>query len=537
MYRYSVDNAVTYTSEDVVLFKESPFASFMERLTLENPGHGIPPDLDTSPPQDTITRQDDLAETLRAEQREVSLIDWDAEEPIRRTATLEAMRHGVDFIVNGQLALGPLSGSANLLMRTSGYSELGSYLYIPCDTQGKTGLQSAFRLCFLADLLHSLQGQLPPQMLIIRGGSDVLPLKTEDHIFHYLAVKQRFMLVQREFRKHRMPNPAESSAFGRWSDCANEVMKQRMLAAAEESELAPLPESEPEMEAPPVALAVGESEAPQSSQVASDVAATALPESSAPPYHKGLRVSDTLAAQAQSLSTSPGFGEAAPVAPPAPAMPTAEPPVDVPHTTAYVPGGSERTEDFDSLSVEHGAVEDHPPEALVDDDLNPPGPVVDRPEPLSELQSEPTPSQLNDETPASGGLENSDAALMNLQFIGSRLGSTPTRTTDSVPPVGRPERRRSRQEPPPQVLGDMQPLVPSAAEIPVVGESSAPDEPGVHPLDTEGFNIQASLVDRDELPPRVKRTESGMQLDEYGENSAPDFSSSLITNDVSKSDD
>ena len=43
MYRYSVDNAITYTSEDLVLFKESPFASFMERLTLENPSHGIPP--------------------------------------------------------------------------------------------------------------------------------------------------------------------------------------------------------------------------------------------------------------------------------------------------------------------------------------------------------------------------------------------------------------------------------------------------------------------------------------------------------------
>jgi predicted RecB family nuclease len=156
------------------------------------------------------------------------------DEPRRRTATLEAMRHGADFVVNGQLALGPLSGSANLLMRTSGYSDLGDYLYVPCDTQGKTNLHSAFRLCFLADLLHSLQGQLPPQMLIIRGGTDVVPLETEEHIYHYRAVKQRFMTAMREFRKHRMPDPAESSHFGRWSDCANEVLKQRALNAADE---------------------------------------------------------------------------------------------------------------------------------------------------------------------------------------------------------------------------------------------------------------------------------------------------------------
>ncbi|MBT3411329.1 MAG: hypothetical protein HN430_11620, partial [Halieaceae bacterium] len=167
----------------------------------------------------------------------------------RRAATLQAMRKGVDYIVNGQLALGPLSGSANLLMRTSGFSELGNYLYIPCDTQAKTTLNSAFRLCFLAALLHSLQGQLPPQMLIIRGGSDLVPLHTEDHVYHYRAVKQRFMQTMRDFRKHRMPDPAESAQFGRWSECANEVLKQRALrgeepvkdAGEEQEQMVPLP--------------------------------------------------------------------------------------------------------------------------------------------------------------------------------------------------------------------------------------------------------------------------------------------------------
>jgi hypothetical protein len=229
MYRYSVDNAVTYTSEDFVLFREAPFACWMERLSLENPDHGIPPDVGSHPPENTMERQDDIAETLRAEGKAVSLIDWDDDEPRRRAATLDAMRKGSDFIVNGQLALGPLSGSANLLMRTSGYSELGDYLYIPCDTQAKTSLHSTFRLCFLADLLHSLQGQLPPQLLVIRSGDDLVPLQTEDHIYHYRAVKQRFMAAMSSFRKHRMPDPAESSHFGRWSDCAHEVLKQRIL--------------------------------------------------------------------------------------------------------------------------------------------------------------------------------------------------------------------------------------------------------------------------------------------------------------------
>ncbi|HEY7776031.1 MAG TPA: hypothetical protein VIC02_05770, partial [Kineobactrum sp.] len=230
MYRYSVDNAVIYTSEDLVLFKESPFASWMERLTVENPGHGIVPDVGSRVPGNSMQRQDDVAEILRAEGRQVRLIAWDDAEPARRSATLEAMRQGVDYIINGQLAVGPLSGSSNLLMRTSGFSELGDYLYVPCDTQGKTNLHSAFRLCFLADLLHSLQGVLSPRMLIVRSGSDLVPLQTEDHIYHYLAVKHRFMDAQRQFRKHRMPDPSVSAHFGRWSDCANQLLRQRALA-------------------------------------------------------------------------------------------------------------------------------------------------------------------------------------------------------------------------------------------------------------------------------------------------------------------
>ena len=238
MYRYSVDQSIAYTCEDIVLFRESPFASWMERLSLENPEHGIAPDAGIASPNDSPKPESVLAGTLRAEGKNVIAIGWELGEAERRTATLAAMRHGIDFIVNGQLAVGPLSDYASLLMRTSGYSELGNYLYIPCDTQLKATLASTFRLCFLADLLHILQGQLPPQMLILRGDSDVVPLQSEDHIYHYRAVKQRFMAGQSAFRKHRMPDPVESAHFGRWSNCANELLKQRALGGEKPIELA-----------------------------------------------------------------------------------------------------------------------------------------------------------------------------------------------------------------------------------------------------------------------------------------------------------
>ncbi|MBN7797952.1 hypothetical protein [Parahaliea mediterranea] len=245
MYRYSVDHVVTYSSDDLVLFRESPFACWMERLTLENPDHGIPPDRGARPPRSPFRPQVAFAATLRANGRQFVQIDWDMDERKRRAATLEAMRTGIDFIVDGQLAVGPLAGPANLLMRTSGFSELGDYLYLPCDTQGDTGGHDIFRLCFLADLLHSIQGQLPSRMLMIRQGADELSaLDTDDHIHYYRAVKRRFMLAQKEFRKHRMPDPAESSHCGRWYDCANEVLRQRMVQRQQ-------PGREPEAEPAP----------------------------------------------------------------------------------------------------------------------------------------------------------------------------------------------------------------------------------------------------------------------------------------------
>ncbi len=544
MYRYSVDNAITYTSEDFVLFKESPFASFMERLTLENPNHGIPPDVGSEPPSDSRERQDEIAETLIAEGREVALIDWDAPEPERRAATLQAMRKGVDFVVNGQLALGPLSGSANLLMRTSGFSELGDFLYVPCDTQSKTTLQSAFRLCFLADLLHSLQGQLPPQMLIIRGGSDVLPLQTEDHIYHFLAVKQRFMTAQREFRKHRMPDPAESAHFGRWSDCANEVLKQRALG-----------KEEPELEVEDTAGPDDSQDIPELQQavVGGDTVAIATqaaepePASQQPPdparFNKGLKVSGTLADQARALAPSSADISPAPIT--APSMP-----VEVVHGTEIPPLTNAEFATLDAMPT-------------------PIEPVTGRLPPvgrnIAPEASEPSPSSA------------ADTLLDDLAFVRSRpevprafaeapdnessTNLQPTaRTPGGVVPgtVGAPggvERRRPRKAPPP-TLGDLDgpgAAAASTAEEKGAGEeaeqqAAAPAEPPPHPLDTPGFNVnRSSLVDRDEAPPAAPPTkpvpkfrgyhdelaaesdESKSHDDDWLKN-VPPFDSSLITN-------
>jgi hypothetical protein len=88
-----------------------------------------------------------------------------------------------------------------------------------------------------------------------------------------------------------MPDPAESSHFGRWSECAHEVLKQRALRAEQESE-AQVPVNEETETAPPEDLAaLAAAEPPASSSV--------QPQPRIPA--RGIPVGDTLAAQARKL--------------------------------------------------------------------------------------------------------------------------------------------------------------------------------------------------------------------------------------------
>lgn len=227
MHRDNVDDAVTYMPDDLVLFRESPFAAWMERLTLENPDHGILPDAGAPAPQPHSETVDDIVATLRAEGRNVAVIDSAQTSFERREDTLSAMRSGADFIAGGYLQQGQIAANAGLLMRTSGFSSLGNFLYIPCEARPADTRYSPFRLCVLAELLLSIQKQLPPQLLVISGSAELTPLQTEDHIYYYRAVLARFMDAMTNFRKHKMPDPSESAFFGRWSECASEVLKQR----------------------------------------------------------------------------------------------------------------------------------------------------------------------------------------------------------------------------------------------------------------------------------------------------------------------
>lgn len=232
MRRFSVDNSIIYSAMDLVLFRESPFAVWMERLALENPGHGIIPDQGSKIPISPYTPQVAFARRLQERGRDVAQIGWHIGERERREATLAAMHEGVQFIIDGQLCDGPLAGPVNLLVRTSGQSHLGAYLYLPGDTQGNDSQYDPFRLCFSADLLAAMQGCLPPYLLLAQPDDELLSMQTEDHIQHYREIKAGFLAAQTDFSPNDMPDPSESAHHGRWSDYGDLVLRKWPMPTA-----------------------------------------------------------------------------------------------------------------------------------------------------------------------------------------------------------------------------------------------------------------------------------------------------------------
>jgi hypothetical protein len=429
------------------------------------------------------------------------------------------------------LALGPLCGSANLLMRTSGYSELGDYLYVPCDTNATTTSHSAFRLSFLADLLHSLQGQLPPQMLIIRGDADVVPLHTEDHIYYYRALKKRFMDDMRNFRKHRMPDPTESAHFGRWAECASEVLKQRAQSEGAESDQ-PLDDVEeiaevPELQLPELQVAglagqaapayelneVQQTVVAQGSQHRAELYSVRGKQTAAMAIH-------TLAEQARSLDpgsyrvgVGPGptpnlarFAQRRPVAveskvEPEPEPEPAKPELDLVELESPEP----ESVALDLVALEPITTEDASLElGLADIELLETGQLAT--DSLEPALSEPQPDCLG-----------VDVALQNLEFIGSNSGTSlamdrvPQMTEDEAlshapPPTLRETRFSQTDTATNTVTGQLPDLEPPEPFLLPPDDVLIADEPPrrskSHPLDSDGFSLgTASVVDMDGAPP------------------------------------
>ncbi|HYN10027.1 MAG TPA: TM0106 family RecB-like putative nuclease [Vicinamibacterales bacterium] len=144
--------------------------------------------------------------------------------PDRIAKTVEAMRAGVDVIVQPALALDEWFGFADVLRRVEGPSRLGSWSYEAHDTKlaRETRASTVLQLCVYSELIEGVQGVAPERFCVVMpaSGSGATPFAVETHRVSDYSAYYRFIKARlRSFTgavPDTYPEPVEHCQVCRW---------------------------------------------------------------------------------------------------------------------------------------------------------------------------------------------------------------------------------------------------------------------------------------------------------------------------------
>ncbi len=225
-----------------MLFMTSPFASWMDRLTLERPYHRRQSDA-CDPLLQTLAKRGMRHERSYLEQlrtQGLDIVEIDDHDPQgAQDATWAAMQAGIDVIYQARLGMRdasyPFVGIADFLRKQPGSSCLGDYHYEPWDTKLARKAKPYFviQLCCYAEMLQTIQGRLAKHTHIVLGAAttdghpDIRSLRTQDYYYYYLALKRAFLNFHRDFDPEQAPDPSISADHGHWSAYAQRCLEER----------------------------------------------------------------------------------------------------------------------------------------------------------------------------------------------------------------------------------------------------------------------------------------------------------------------
>jgi hypothetical protein len=231
----------TFSPEDLKLYYESPFASWMEKLHRDQPEHGVHPDLiatglGTADEVDPIKNKIFVDQLIEAG-NQVVVIANEGHEAGRQLQTVNAMRAGAHFIFDAHLSVVPLAGRIDILMRTPGESRLGDFHYLPAQFfhQDPVLTDLPVELCCFVDMLDHLQGKRPEEILQITNPNSATPhiarLPADGYMFDYRKLKIGYRKSQMDFDPESPPDPGASRHWGRWSRHARNLLTQKARQA------------------------------------------------------------------------------------------------------------------------------------------------------------------------------------------------------------------------------------------------------------------------------------------------------------------
>ena len=238
------EQSMRYSPSDLTTYMESPFASWMDRLAQEHPE--LTPERDLNDEfmkllqQKGYEHEDTLEAKFIAEGKTLVKIEGGSNSE-KYTNTLEAMRKGIEVIVQARLELEQFAGFADFLVKVVHESDcisskLGNWHYEVWDTKLASSVKPTFiiQLCCYAQMLDAIQGCLPQHITVALGNGEKEVLNTYDFYYYYLNLKASFIIEHAKFHLDHCPDPADSGSWGNWSSHAEQILldKDHLLQVA-----------------------------------------------------------------------------------------------------------------------------------------------------------------------------------------------------------------------------------------------------------------------------------------------------------------
>ena len=229
---YEKDNFILFSPSDLITFMDSPFASHMERYRLHDTS--IDKLMDPKNPllknlQKKGFEHEEifLQSLISKEEKVVNIGNIDFKEKL--TKTRESMHNGVSVIAQAYLELDNFGGTADFLIKIPGKSLLGDFHYEIWDTKLSKKMKPYFaiQLCCYAEMLEVEQGIKPEKVAVVLGDKKIKYLRVLDYFSYYSNLKNTFLSFQNNWKVSNQPDPAESKSYGRWSQYAKNILKER----------------------------------------------------------------------------------------------------------------------------------------------------------------------------------------------------------------------------------------------------------------------------------------------------------------------
>ncbi len=212
---------LVFSPSDLVRYLSSPFASWMDRLHLEQPGL-VTPDKDSDDAKLVAETGNEHERTVLAQLR--SSVPGLVEIPksdlaVGRGRTLSAIHSKAPIIYQAALESGRFAGLADFLILGSS----GEYQVWDTKLARSPKPYYAVQLCCYSELLADATATpMPERFGIILGTQEKVEFRVEEFLHYYRQVKARFLALQDGFTGQIVgcPEPIPRADHGRWASHA-----------------------------------------------------------------------------------------------------------------------------------------------------------------------------------------------------------------------------------------------------------------------------------------------------------------------------